>query len=257
MSMANKSIYKISCLECKKEISLTQFNRHYRSKSCLTGKTHYTPLSECPHCASDLSDVNSANHIRWCKKNPKRSDYENGSARAIIAMNKARKESGRLNEFACAKLDGIPIPAGYNAGKIGLGKGRRHSEETKKLMSEKARNNNYQRVCKTTHDYTDKRGRVYRFDSSWEDALADRLDFLDIDWDRPDAIKYIDAHGKSRNYFPDFYLPKYDVYLDPKNNYVSRVQHDKLLRLSIQIKLLVLTLDQCNNFDIDMIGLVL
>lgn len=37
---------------------------------------------------------------------------------------------------------------------------------------------------------------------------------------RPKALKYIDACNKIHNYIPDFYLPEYNVYLDPKNDFL-------------------------------------
>ena len=43
-----------------------------------------------------------------------------------------------------------------------------------------------------------------------------------IIWIKPKAIKYLDINGKQHNYIPDFYLPQYDVYLDPKNDYLIK-----------------------------------
>lgn len=36
------------------------------------------------------------------------------------------------------------------------------------------------------------------------------------------SIVYWDDDGKQRRYVPDFYLPKYDLYLDPKNDYLIK-----------------------------------
>lgn len=33
-------------------------------------------------------------------------------------------------------------------------------------------------------------------------------------------MTYIGDDGKQRTYFPDFYLTDYDIYLDPKNNFL-------------------------------------
>ena len=35
-------------------------------------------------------------------------------------------------------------------------------------------------------------------------------------------------NDKSRRYFPDFYLPKYDIYLDPKNPYLMQKDFFKM-----------------------------
>lgn len=56
--------------------------------------------------------------------------------------------------------------------------------------------------------------------SMYEVAVAKSLDENNILWNRPPPMKYIDSSGKQRNYFPDFYLPDYNVYLDPKNDFL-------------------------------------
>lgn len=56
-------------------------------------------------------------------------------------------------------------------------------------------------------------------DSSWEVSIAQQLDDANIIWIRPDPIPWIDAEGKSHLYYPDFFLPDHNLYLDPKNPY--------------------------------------
>ena len=53
-------------------------------------------------------------------------------------------------------------------------------------------------------------------------------------------MKWIDKYGIERNYFPDFYLPLYDLYLDPKNKFAYKVQKEKIDILKI-IGLIILT----------------
>lgn len=59
-----------------------------------------------------------------------------------------------------------------------------------------------------------------KLDSSYEVTVAKSLDNNNIKWIRPKSIYYIDNTGKRRRYIPDFYLPDYNVYLDPKNDYL-------------------------------------
>ena len=101
--------------------------------------------------------------------------------------------------------------------------GRTHTKETKKKMSESARNNPYQRKCKSTVYYNGQ-----RFDSSWEIKLAQLLDENNIVWEKPKPLLWIDRNNKKHHYFADFYLPNYNVYLDPKNNYCFKVQKEKI-----------------------------
>ena len=114
-----------------------------------------------------------------------------------------------------------------------------HTEKTKALISEKARNSNHRRLVKSTRYYTKKNGDTILLDSSWEELLAKRLDALEIEWIRPESISWIDSSGKSRNYFPDFYLPEYDLYLDPKNPAAMLQQAEKIEWLKNNIKNLI------------------
>lgn len=78
-----------------------------------------------------------------------------------------------------------------------------------------------------------------QLDSSWEVTVAKLLDERCIVWHRPAFIKWQDNTGKIRRYFPDFYLPKYDLYLDPKNPYCMAKDKDKIAAISQQVKLVV------------------
>jgi len=68
----------------------------------------------------------------------------------------------------------------------------------------------------------------------------------DIVWIRPKPLIYLDKNTQMRRYYPDFYLPAYDVYLDPKNNYVQKRDEDKIKRVQEQnnVKVFVLNKQQ-------------
>lgn len=185
-------------------------------------------ISKCKHCGleQDISSLPKgwmANHSRWCKKNPKRTEYATGSDSTMRAMKTAREQSGRTNQFSAARLDGVSIPISPHKGKPGFFLGKTHSHETKKLMSERARNSNHRRLRRGMVEYNG-----VMLDSSWEVRLARKLDVDNIQWIRPKPLKYIDKHGLERNYFSDFYLPEYNLYIDPKNPQAFKVQLDKI-----------------------------
>ena len=64
-------------------------------------------------------------------------------------------------------------------------------------------------------------------DSIWEVKTAELLDKKNIKWIRPKSIEWIDERGKHL-YYPDFYLPDYKIYLDPKNPLVMEIDKEKL-----------------------------
>lgn len=76
-------------------------------------------------------------------------------------------------------------------------------------------------------------------DSSWELILAQKLDADGVKWLRPNPLLYEDKKGTKRHYFPDFYLPDFDVYLDPKNPAAFVSQQEKIDCLKEQITNLV------------------
>lgn len=66
-------------------------------------------------------------------------------------------------------------------------------------------------------------------ESSWEEKIAKELDKLNIKWIRPKPIIWFDnVTNKNRLYYPDFYLPEVDLYLDPKNPYAMKNDEHKM-----------------------------
>lgn len=77
-------------------------------------------------------------------------------------------------------------------------------------------------------------------DSSWEVELAKWMDNQKIDWERSrkkHMFWWIDKFGNKRRYYPDFYIPKFKIYLDPKNKYKLKNDLDKLNRVVLQNKI--------------------
>lgn len=63
-------------------------------------------------------------------------------------------------------------------------------------------------------------GRVW-LESSWEVNVAMILDKNNIKWLRPkNGFLWKDEAQKEHKYYPDFYLPNANIYLDPKNPWV-------------------------------------
>lgn len=241
----------ISCLHCKEEVSRSGFGNHYNSKRCLEKKGLFTDkLSNCPHCDLDFSTSteNIGNHVRWCKDNPKYKEYRNNASCGQMQTAEVIKKRGeiikKLHESGLVYTDETREKLRISS------TGRILSDETKEKIRKAALSSNHVRCSRKTHDYTDKKGRLFRFDSSWEDAFADRLDYLDIEWDRPNHIFYTDNQGKQRRYFPDFYLPAYELYVDPKNPYIQKLQKEKIDIIHKIIKLEIIgSLEECKNWN--------
>jgi len=93
-----------------------------------------------------------------------------------------------------------------------------------------------------------KRKNIYYFnkwmnkevllESSWEDEFAKFLDKEEIEWIRPKYLKWVDSKDKERLYYPDFYLPKYNLYVDPKNPWCLKNDEEKLKFIAERYKII-------------------
>ena len=98
--------------------------------------------------------------------------------------------------------------------------GKHHSDESKVKMSKIAFDGNYgQRLSESTQSKCEYNGII--LGSSYEREVAKSLDENNIKWIKPKYLKWESPlDNKEHRYYPDFYLPEYDVYLDPKNDYL-------------------------------------
>lgn len=77
-------------------------------------------------------------------------------------------------------------------------------------------------------------------DSKWEVKIAQFLDANNIKWVRSKNLEFLYVINSSEHrYYPDFYLPEYDLYLDPKNSFKMKLDYDKIqnviLRYNIKL----------------------
>jgi hypothetical protein len=95
-------------------------------------------------------------------------------------------------------------------------KGHKLTTSHKEILSKCAKNRGFGGTPKSK--WVDYKG--IKLGSSYEVTVAEQLDKNKIEWNRPKFFKYIDPTGKDRTYTPDFYLPQFNVYLDPKNDFL-------------------------------------
>ena len=206
----------------------------------------YKKLNKCKYCNLDFTIINTserANHSRWCNNNPKSKEYRNNSAPQLQTKASIEKRTkGIKKAWKEGKYKDVIF------GNLGY----KHTEETKQHLRNKALQSNHRRLVRSIRPYIKKDGTVIMLDSSWEEVLAKRLDELCIEWTRPEAIPWLDNNGVTHNYFPDFYLPDHNLYLDPKNKIAVSTQKEKLDCLLKQYNNIVIikTLEECKNYKI-------
>lgn len=167
---------------------------------------------ECKYCNKQVKNKKSkASHEGLCKQNPNRrkSHFEN------IEWQKAKG----TNQYIKADKLGLERPkvSEETRQKISYAAtGRKHTDEYKKKMSEFAKKNGLGGV--TQSRWIKYNGKT--LGSSYELELVKNLESYNVKWDTCKRFNYIDNKGKVRTYTPDIYLPEYDIYLDPKNDYL-------------------------------------
>lgn len=187
----------------------------------------------CKYCNKECKSIKShVNHERTCPCNNNRI-YKNGMT-GKIAWNKGltKETSASVSKYS-EKIKGNTS---------GFTKGSSHSKETKEKISEIMSNKMLNRYTASKRYHYNG----YLLESSWELELAKDLDANDIKWVRPDPIIYYDDSGQKRRYYPDFYLTDYNVYLDPKNEYV-RIKDKKKIQWVIDqndVKIILLNKHQ-------------
>jgi hypothetical protein len=234
------------CDKCCSEIRNCNYKKHY---SVCDRSGPYKPLTCCKWCNKLFVDgENIPNHSRWCLQNPKSAEYKKVASsgnnwKYITKDSRIKAHNGIRLAHASGKYD--------TANKNKKGKpGTKKTDEQKEAARQKALASPHRRLVRSIRNYTKKDGTIVKLDSSWEEALAIRLDQLNVDWSRPEPIKWIDRSGVYHNYFPDFYLTLFDIFLDPKNPQALRVQKDKIECLTEQITNLIIitSLKDCKTF---------
>lgn len=77
------------------------------------------------------------------------------------------------------------------------------------------------------------------YDSNWEVELVKWFQQSNISYQRvTNPIPWIDSRGKLHQYYPDFYIPSLDLYVDPKNKFCIQDQKEKLNYVSTRINLI-------------------
>jgi len=242
---------KTKCEKCQNYFSNRAGNYARHNSVCNGNYIPFVKVISCKYCNfsfDTLTNSERANHTRWCDLNPNKKNY-------IEKLKNNRKYcKSSLSDEHKRKLSNAHKNGKYSHieySKFFLGK--KHTDKTKNLISLKARLSTHRRLVRSIRPYTKKDGSIVMLDSSWEEALAFRLDNLNINWIRPEnPISYTTSDGKSHNYFPDFYLPEYDLFLDPKNPFALTVQKDKINILNDMMSNLIIikSLEDCKNFNI-------
>lgn len=95
---------------------------------------------------------------------------------------------------------------------------------------------------------SDSYGNQTYLQSSYEVTCANLLSDLNIKWVRPDPLPY-KIGDKSHLYYPDFWLPEHQLFLDPKNAHLIPIDAAKISAVQDQndVDVIVLTIDDLQS----------
>lgn len=208
------------CELCNKRISLSNIGKHIGSKACsrniseTTKNKSISPSVDIKCCFCDFTtNKNCAlmSHQNACKSNPNRKHHHNAYTKA--------KEEGRVHKI---------------------------SEETSKKFSSHKRPHTEQSLSrlrssmkKAVENNPDSykglgAGRVKKEICSngmnvlgkWEVSFVEFCIKNNMPIEQPKIpFPYKDETGYERNYFPDFYLPEYNIYVEVKGYQQIRDQY--------------------------------
>lgn len=118
----------------------------------------------------------------------------------------------------------------YNSECVSCGTSFKTKTGSRKTCSVECHHNRLSDKCGGETNYKKFQYKEIWMDSSWEVDLAKWFDENQIEWIRDKKINFvwIDTNQVSHRYYPDFYLPKYNVYIDPKNKFLQKKDKEKL-----------------------------
>ena len=178
----------------------------------------------CKYCGKECKNKNSlVQHEIRCKQNPNRIEYSGYAAKKFNQIG----HKGH-NQYTKAKELGLPKPIIHEETKLKLSI---KTKERNKIYWSNSENKIKQSismrkaVLKHPESYcsSNVNGRVKRIqykdiwlDSSWEVEVAKALDENNISWYRPNKGFKYEWNNSMHIYYPDFYLPSYNIYIEVK-----------------------------------------
>ena len=206
------------CDKCDRLININNYNFHYSICKGIKQKPKYKLNHEdlfCLYCHKECKNkISLAQHEIRCKLNPNRIDISNcfgnleGKNKWNLGLTKETDEriQKQITTFNTNQKLGLHI---------------NHPKHISKEHIEKIKASKF-------GGYNGKHSVNYNgilLDSSYELQVAKSLDANNIKWNKPKRklFKYYEENNINKPYHyytPDFYLPDYDIYLDPKNDFL-------------------------------------
>ena len=171
----------------------------------------------CQFCAKEYKTINALrSHKGYCKSNPNSVEHPSSRRKGKNNPMYGKKTS---NQFTNNPNFKVSKETREKLSKSNKGKtwSKDRKEKHSKIMSEVAKNN------PESYRHGNKGGRTkiykhkgFSLRGTWELLTAKYLDIKGIKWtNKVKSFSYV-YEGKERSYYPDFYLPDFDRYIEVK-----------------------------------------
>lgn len=220
-----------------KELKTKRIKEYYSNPKICKNKNCDNPIEYAKKRNDFCSKTCSASHNntgRVCSSEQK--------IKQSLAL-KGKKFPGRGNGGGGQNICNVCFKTCSVCNKLFTAKGKDNKRVKKTCSIEcqtiaKTANRTYQNGSRKSISYFNPyQNKDVILESSWEVKVADFLCKKDIHWIRPSPIKWIDSNNDAHMYYPDFYLPDYSLYLDPKNEYCMQLDQEKLSVVTKSINL--------------------
>lgn len=200
---------------------------NYCSHTCSKGPKQDTFVEkQCAKCGTPFTSRRSdevAHCSRRCANSRQMSQEQKDKLRAIN-LGKSGPPKTLIEYSNCQRCNKTIVRKRHGNKKYCVSCKTESLRESCRNRPQMGRNNN----SKAAWYESPIAGRVW-LESSWEKQCAEVFDKHNIQWERPKTrFKWTDKDEIEHHYYPDFYLIKYDVYLDPKNPWQQEKDKYKL-----------------------------
>lgn len=196
----------------------------------------------CSFCGKTFSSKRgTSRHEYSCKNNP-------NSSKVPPAWNKGKTKE---TDYRVAK-NGKSISEAYRTGLVDSA--YRSTKEYKTKMSEIAKERGFggfqPNAGRGKREYKQNiYGEEFLLRSSYEVKVADWLNLNHILWVIPKPIWYV-LDGVKKRYYPDFYIPSFDLYIETKNDFLLSIQKEKINSIRLVLdNFLIITNSDMNVLD--------
>ena len=199
-------------------------------------------MKNCKRCNNEFEPVKGL--INYCSlecrnsRGPRSEEFKKAVSKKLAGRTLSREHIKKLSGENNPRWNGGP-----NKVKINVCVSCNNKFEYTGVYNKKTCSRKCQIHASTNRTYRNGSRKTFKYngvilESSWQLEIAGLLDTFSIEWIRPNPIEWVDTDNKNHLYYPDFYLPQYNIYLDPKNPYCMDIDKEKMIQISNKVNII-------------------